>query len=135
MSGIPIGIPQAGLALWSVLMTMHKIKAMGATAATATATMALCIGLGTLPAKSAMAELAPSFAPLVDQVKGAVVNISATEVEQTASAESDDGGPQQMPPGMQEFMRRFGGGQGMRQFHPGQVKVAGSGFIVDPSGF
>jgi len=116
-------------------MTMHKIKAMGATAVTATATMALCIGLGALPAKSAMAELAPSFAPLVDQVKGAVVNISATEVEQTASAESDDGGGQQMPPGMQEFMRRFGGGQGMRQMHPGQMKVAGSGFIVDPSGF
>jgi len=116
-------------------MNVHKIKAMGATAATATATMALCIGLGALPAKSAIAEFAPSFAPLVDQVKGAVVNISATEVEQTASAESEDGGgTQQMPPGMQEFMRRFGG-QGMRQMHPGQVKVAGSGFIVDPSGF
>src|ERR1700679_1182454 len=103
MSGIPIGTPQAGLALWSVLMNVHKIKAMGATAATATATMALCIGLGALPAKSAMAEFAPSFAPLVDQVKGAVVNISATEVEQNVAAEGDDG-MQQMPPGMQEFM-------------------------------
>jgi serine protease Do len=116
-------------------MNMRKIKAMGATVTTATATMALCIGLGALPAKSAMADLAPSFAPLVDQVKGAVVNISATEVEQAADAENDEGGgPQQMPPGMQDFMRRFGGG-GMRQMHPGQMKVAGSGFIVDPSGF
>jgi serine protease Do len=64
-----------------------------------------------------------------------VVNISATEVDQTASADGDEGNLQQLPPGMQEFFRRFGGGQGMRPFHPGQLKVAGSGFIVDPSGY
>jgi serine protease Do len=116
-------------------MNIHKGNARRATVGTATAALALCVGLGMMPARSALAELPPSFAPLVAQVKGAVVNISATEVEQTASAESDDGNGQQLPPGMQEFMRRFGGGQGMRQFHPGQVKVAGSGFIVDPSGF
>jgi serine protease Do len=117
----------------NMLMRVHEGKVMRATVLTATAALALCVGLGA-PIQSAMAELAPSFAPLVAQVKGAVVNISATEVEQNVSMEGDDG-EQQLPPGMQEFMRRFGGGQGMRQFHPGQIKVAGSGFIVDPSGF
>ena len=117
-------------------MYMHKLMALRASAGTATAALALCVGLGTvLPAGTALADLPPSFAPLVDQVKGAVVNISATEVEQVASNDDDDSGrmQQQMPPGMQEFMRRFGGG--MRQMHPGQMKVAGSGFIVDSSGF
>ena len=120
-------------------MYMHKLMALRASAGTATAALALCVGLGTvLPAGTALAELPPSFAPLVDQVKGAVVNISATEVEQVASNDDDDatgGRMQQMPPGMQEFFRRFGGGQGMRPMHPGQMKVAGSGFIVDPSGY
>jgi len=119
-------------------MYMHKLKALRASAGTATAALALCVGLGTvLPAATALAELPPSFAPLVDQVKGAVVNISATEVDKVASNDDEDAGGrmQQMPPGMQEFMRRFGGGQGMRPMHPGQMKVAGSGFIVDPSGF
>ena len=121
-------------------MKSHEGKAKRATVTTAAATLALCVGLGTLPVRSALAELPPSFAPLVQQVKGAVVNISATEVEEDASLEGDDGGgQQQLPPGMREFMQRFGRGQGqgqgMRQFHPGQMKVAGSGFIVDPSGF
>jgi serine protease Do len=115
-------------------MRIHKLKAMRATVGTATAMLALCVGLATLPAATALADLPPSFAPLVDQVKGAVVNISATEVEQVASADDEDGRMQQLPPGMEEFMRRFGGG-GMRQMHPGQMKVAGSGFIVDPSGY
>src|ERR1700743_3422126 len=98
-------------------MYMQKLIALRASAGTATAALALCVGLGTLPAATALAELPPSFAPLVDQVKGAVVNISATEVEQVASNDDDDAGPrmQQMPPGMQEFFRRFGGGGGMRQ--------------------
>ncbi len=112
----------------------HKIEGARTNALAATAVLALCVGMGALP-KDAAAEFAPSFAPLVEQVKGAVVNIAATEVEQNVSAESDDDSPQHLPPGMQEFMRRFGGGQGMRQFHSGPVKVAGSGFIVDPSGF
>ena len=120
-------------------MRIHRLRALRATVGTATATLALCVGLSTLPTATALADLPPSFAPLVDQVKGAVVNISATEVEQVASNDDEDGGQlQQMPPGMQEFFRRFGGGQGgqgMRRMHPGQMKVAGSGFIVDPSGY
>jgi serine protease Do len=116
-------------------MRIHKLRALRASVGTASAALALCIGLGTLPAATAWAELPPSFAPLVEQVKGAVVNISATEIDQNVASQDDDGNLQQLPPGMQDFFRRFGGGHGMRQFHPGRVKVAGSGFIVDPSGY
>jgi serine protease Do len=116
-------------------MQKHKLAGPRRIALAATAAIALYVGMGATPFNTAAAEFAPSFAPLVEQVKGAVVNIAATEVEQNVSAESDDDSGQQVPPGLQEFMRRFGGGQGMRQFHSGPVKVAGSGFIVDPSGF
>src|SRR3569833_894939 len=139
MSGIPVGIRRSGVGTHgSVLMRIHKLRALRASAGTATAALALCIGLSALPTATALADLPPSFAPLVDQVKGAVVNISATEVEQVAGMEDQDGNLQQLPPGMQEFFKRFGGGQGgqgMRRMQPGQMKVAGSGFIVDPSGY
>jgi serine protease Do len=116
-------------------MKDRKFEGVRGSALAATAVLALCVGMGAMP-KTAAADFAPSFAPLVEQVKGAVVNIAATEVEQVASADDDDGGPQQLPPGMEQF-RRFFGGPGMRQFHGGggPVKVAGSGFIVDASGF
>ena len=52
-------------------MNIRKIKALGATAVTATATMALCVGLGALPAKSAMADLAPEFAELIQTISDA----------------------------------------------------------------
>src|ERR1700743_677620 len=104
-------------------MRIHKLRAWRASVGTATAALALCVGFSTLPTATALAELPPSFAPLVDQVKGAVVNIPATEVEQVASNDDEEGGQlQQLPPGMQEFFKRFGGqgGQGMRRMHPGQ---------------
>jgi serine protease Do len=114
---------------------MYKQKLIGARATTlsATAALALLVGLGATAGVARAADYAPSFAPLVDQVRGAVVNISTTELQQNASAQSDDGDDQQNP--MNEFMRRFGMNPNMRQFHSGPVKALGSGFIVDPSGF
>ena len=44
-------------------MQMHKGSARRATVTTATAALALCVGLGALPVQSAMAEFAPSFRP------------------------------------------------------------------------
>jgi serine protease Do len=95
----------------------------------ATAGLALCVGLGAAPMNAAAAEFAPSFAPLVDQVKGAVVNISTTELQQNVSAETQDN--PQLPPGFEQFFNRRGG----RPAHSGPVKALGSGFIVDPSGY
>jgi len=120
-------------------MSESKSNGIRAASLAATAALALSVGLGLAPVSAEATPFAPSFAPLVDQVKGAVVNIATTEVEQDASAESQDDSGQQIPPQMREFLRRFGGqggGQGgMRQFHSGPVKALGSGFIVDASGF
>jgi serine protease Do len=131
---IPCGMIAGWMITWSVAMQKHKLAGAHATVTAATAALALYVGMGASPLNTAAAEFAPSFAPLVEQVKGAVVNIAATEVDRDAGGDGDDGG-QQLPPGLQDFMRRFGGGQGMRQFHSGPVKVAGSGFIVASSGF
>jgi serine protease Do len=107
-------------------MLNYKLTTFRNAALAATAGLALCAGMGFAP--GAAAEFAPSFAPLVDQVKGAVVNISTTELQQNASAETQV--PQGLPPGFEQF---FGhGGRPMRQ---GPVKALGSGFIVDPSGY
>lgn len=110
-------------------MLGHKITGFRNAALAATAGLALCVGLGVAPVSATAAEFAPSFAPLVDQVKGAVVNISTTELQQNASAETEV--PQGMPPGFEQFFGQHGG----RQMHHGPVKALGSGFIVDPSGY
>jgi serine protease Do len=118
------------------LMSEEKSRGVRTNSLAATAALALSVGLGLAPVSAQATPFAPSFAPLVDQVKGAVVNIATTEVEQDASAESQDDEGQQIPPQMREFLRKFGGqGGGMRQFHSGPVKALGSGFIVDASGF
>jgi serine protease Do len=118
-------------------MTRDRVFDARGNALAATAAVAICVGLGGWSGPAA-AEFAPSFAPLVQQVKGAVVNISTTEIQQNVSAESDeDSGGQTSP--FDEFMRRFGqpNGRGMNPFQhrSGTVKALGSGFIVDPSGF
>ncbi len=109
-------------------MYEFTVKGLHIRALAATAALALGVGAGALPAA---ADTMPSFAPLVDQVKGAVVNISTTELQKNVAFESEDG--QQLPPGFGEFMRRFGGGG--RPMHSGPVKALGSGFIIDPSGY
>ena len=118
------------------MTVVNGAKARG-TLLAATAVLALCVGGAVVPTHAGAAEYPASFAPLVDQVKGAVVNISTTEVEQQASAEDEDQPQQQLPPGLNEFMRRYGGKQGGRQQQPhqGPAKALGSGFIVDASGF
>jgi serine protease Do len=113
-------------------MLKHGILGARATALTATAALALCVGM---TATANAAQFAPSFAPLVDEVRNAVVNISTTETQKNVSAESDEGfgGEDQGP--LNEFMRRFGMNPNMRQFHSGPIRALGSGFIVDPSGY
>jgi serine protease Do len=129
------------------------------------AALVLVFGLGTvsglapaLPARAdsglpanTLAEKLPSFAPIVDKVLPAVVNISVVQKmggdanDGEEDEEQDDQGGQ-APPGLQgpgtpfdEMLRRFfeqqhqgrhGGGA------PGQkVTALGSGFIIDPAGF
>ncbi len=74
-----------------------------------------------------------SFAPLINRVKPAVVNISTTELESSA----DRSQLPQFPPGspFDEFFHQFGmqAPQGaLPPSHP--LTALGSGFIIDPSG-
>ena len=83
----------------------------------------------------------PSFADVVDRVRGAVVSVKVDIVE-SAEADQTPGMPQ-MQPGdpLERFFRRFGGqngipglpGGGQRQSHKGQAQ--GSGFIISSDGY
>ena len=132
---------------------MRRIR-LGGTWAWLGLSTALAVG----PLMPALAEDAapqaqvqmPSFAPIVDKVLPAVVNISVIEkaASPTADDEADgqampDDGPAPGFPGQgtpfDEFMRRFfeqGPGRGVPMPEPhGQAMALGSGFIIDPSGY
>ena len=72
----------------------------------------------------------PDFASLVEQQGPAVVKIEVTKAQRTAAAS------QQIPPEMQEFLRRFGipGPEGRLLPNPAPAHGVGSGFIISPEG-
>lgn len=84
--------------------------------------------------------LPSSFAPIIERVAPAVVNIQVThrsDGRETGRGEMD------LPPGMRDFMerffgedfsRRFGAPEGRERFRPPRVGV-GSGFVVDSDGY
>jgi serine protease Do len=78
----------------------------------------------------------PSFADVVDQVKGSVVSV---RVKARAEAMSGrEGVPEGLPPGMERFFREFEGGQRNRgRGQPGRpVQMSqGSGFFISADGF
>ena len=86
----------------------------------------------------------PSFAPLVQGVMPAVVNVSAVQRASKAATEQSELGPGRakdqsalhgMPPSaLDEILRRFFEQQG-RKGMPVPSTALGSGFIIDPSGF
>ena len=105
------------------------------------ASLSLALGAVFLAASAALAPGAPAYAQthptnladLVDQVAGAVVNISAT---QTIDGKDDEAAPD-IPKGtpfdemFEEFFRRHGGAPRPRSR---QAQSLGSGFVVDPAG-
>lgn len=95
------------------------------------------------PAPAANAAAAPSvqsagFADLAERVGAAVVNVSTTRAASAAEIRRDD-----LPPGAEEFMRRFFGGEpegeGPDGAEPRQgersATALGSGFVIDPAGY
>ena len=109
------------------------------------------------PAAAAMAAPAgtmvlPSFSTITAQHGPAVVNITVTGSRKMSMNGDDDDdtpsaarGEQQVPPEMQDFLRRFGFPPGAFGGAPGQrghgggmretpIRGAGSGFIVSPEG-
>ena len=108
---------------------------------------ALLLSLALVEIGCAPADLGrspPSFAPLVQGVMPAVVNVSAVQRATKAAAEQTELGPGRakdqgalhgMPPSaLDEFLRRFFEQQG-RKGMPVPSTALGSGFIIDPSGF
>ena len=82
------------------------------------------------------AQTMPSFAPLIDRVKGAVVSVKVKIVESSAdtdlSAQWDN-----MPPEIQQFLKRFGQHNGASQNQNPQSVMTGegSGFFVSSDGY
>jgi Do/DeqQ family serine protease len=90
-------------------------------------------GSATAATPSRSAAVPASFADLVGRVAPAVVGVTVTgRIEAAQVAELP---PELRGTPLEEFFRRFGGGQGQPQ--PGQPRAMGqgSGFIIDPQGF
>jgi len=84
---------------------------------------------------------APSFADVVDRVRGAVVSVQVNVVE-TAADEGQDRGMPGLQPGdpLERFFRRFGengtpGMNGGRRQGPRMGQAQGSGFIISSDGY
>ncbi len=94
-----------------------------------------------LPAATPAAAAAPvaSLAPLIKQLKPAVVNIATTTVTKGHprvpgySRNGPQGGPQGGPNGLEEFFERFYGGQ--REMPDFKSNSLGSGFIINKDGY
>jgi serine protease Do len=91
--------------------------------------------LGSPQAHATIAAQTPgSFADLVERVTPAVVTITTT----LGSDDQENAQRPKLPPGMEEFLRRFGmptPDQGAPQQRDGEAKALGSGFIIDPAGY
>lgn len=122
------------------------MSAVGAAALVgAGASVALMPAHAEAPASQGVAPVGPpSFADMVDRVKGAVVSVKVNVVEK-AEADGSDFGGEGLPPGMPpispddplyRFFKRFGGPNGApspQKPHKGQA--LGSGFIISSDGY
>lgn len=90
------------------------------------------------PLAHAHASAAPeSFAPLVEKLMPAVVNISTTQKVQTGADMFSEGNiPSDQMNELRDFMERFGGGNMMMTPPKEQeMQSLGSGFVIDPAGY
>ncbi|HUO54194.1 MAG TPA: Do family serine endopeptidase [Rhodoblastus sp.] len=122
------------------------LSAVGAAAIVgAAANFSLPPAYAEAPANAGMAQVGPpSFADMVDRVKGAVVSVKVNVVEK-AEADGPDFGNDGLPPGMPpispddplyRFFKRFGGPNGMpTPRHPHKGQALGSGFIISSDGY
>jgi serine protease Do len=93
------------------------------------------LGVALLLSPARAGGLPDTFAPLVEKVKPAVVNISTTATQRPQAGDDEDGGPDVpvLPPGspFEEFFK----GLRPQQGQPQKSTALGSGFIVDPTGY
>jgi serine protease Do len=76
---------------------------------------------------------APSFAPLIDRVKAAVVSIKVKMAAEDGAAEGPSGEMDNLPPEIQKFFKQFGGGSPQGN-HP-MMMGEGSGFFISADGY
>lgn len=89
----------------------------------------------TPPAVSSVAQNAPDFATMAEQVGPAVVHVRVTAEADPADEAGRD--RSQLPPDLEDFLRRFappGAIPGPEQPRRGPMAGNGSGFIVSPDG-
>ena len=129
-------------------MTISHIRSTAAAAACAALVLAPAAGR-TQPAAGNLTQQTqnevnislPSFAPLVERVVPAVVNISVELKEQAMTGgdgNAGDGGNESAEPGstpFDQFMRRFFDKPFQNRNPDEKVMALGSGFIIDPSGY
>jgi len=90
------------------------------------------------PAVASLAETQNAFEAVVDHVKPAVVTIHVTKYATPATQQRRGRGRQsqgQMPPGMEEFLKQFGGDVQVPDQGDQGREGAGSGFIVTKDGY
>ncbi len=87
----------------------------------------------TVPASQVAAQ--PSFAPLAERVRPAVVSVRVV-VNQPDGSEASRA-KDELPPQLREFLKRFGGENGAapRQAEPHKGVALGSGFFVSAEGY
>ncbi len=76
----------------------------------------------------------PDFTEMVKNNGDAVVNISTTQKAPDMQADSDQELPQNIPPELEEFFRRFHQGPG-RGYVPKETNSLGSGFVISKDGY
>jgi serine protease Do len=91
------------------------------------------------PAVASLAQTQDAFEAIVDRVKPAVVSIHVAKYAQPVSNQRPQRGrgqPQNVPPGLEDFLRQFGG-DGIQMPDPDNMprEGAGSGFIVSKDGY
>jgi serine protease Do len=107
--------------------------ALGGTAVTGShVAQAAAVSTADLP------QNAPSFAPLIDRVKAAVVSVKVKmAADDGDAAEGPSSQMQNLPPEIQKFFRQFGGqlpnGRGSEGSHP--MMGEGSGFFISADGY
>jgi serine protease Do len=79
----------------------------------------------------------PSFAPVVDRVKPAVVAVKVTVENVVAGSDDLAGQLDNLPPEMREFFKRFGNPNGgePRRRTPQRAMAQGSGFFISADGY
>jgi serine protease Do len=81
---------------------------------------------------------APSFAPLIDRVKAAVLSVKVTIAADDGAAEGPSGQVDNLPPEIQKFFKHFGGqanGDGMPEGRHPMMMGEGSGFFISADGY